>query len=169
MFNFEFGILPLMVPDLTIENVSFLTPGETEDLFNLWNNEYPVMLKYDNVIQLELYMDELAQPYHLLLYNLDRKVLGWAFSFNRSGERWFAMLLDQSIQGKGYGRALINKLKEHVPILNGWVVDHDEYTKSNGKPYLSPLGFYKKCGFDVLPDQRLELDILSAVKIRRIH
>ena len=155
-----------MASDLMIEHVSFLTPRDVEEVFNLWNNEYPSKMEYFHVVQLDVYLDEIENPYHLLLYNRKGNVLGWAFSFDRDGERWFAILIDHSIQRQGYGRSLLNQLKMHEPILNGWVVDRNRYKKTNGEPYLSPLKFYKKCGFEVLSDQRLELEIISAVKIR---
>ena len=146
-------------------------PGDAElfQLLQLWNQEYPVQLNLSTPADLTEYLQTLDHQRHWVYTDEHNQIIGWAFTFDRDGERWFAILIDHSFQGKGYGRSMLNQLKSHEPILNGWVIDHDEYTKSNGKPYLSPLGFYKKCGFDVLPDQRLELDILSAVKIRWIR
>ncbi|MFT4741942.1 MAG: hypothetical protein ACI9L9_002739, partial [Marivirga sp.] len=49
---------------------------------------------------------------------------------------------------------------------NGWVIDHSNERKSNGRLYISPLNFYLKNGFKKLSRNRLELDKISAVKIK---
>ena len=70
------------------------------------------------------------------------------------------------MSGKGFGTQLLNLGKEKESVLNGWVIDHDKDKKRNGENYISPLNFYLKNGFEVFPDNRLELEKLSAVKIR---
>jgi hypothetical protein len=95
-------------------------------------------------------------------------ICGWAYAFTRSGERWFAIILSASVQGMGYGAKLMAHLQATEPVLHGWVIDHDQARKRNGLPYISPLAFYLKRGFHLLPDQRLETESLSAVKIRFI-
>jgi hypothetical protein len=50
--------------------------------------------------------------------------------------------------------------------LNGWVIDHNNDRKKNGLIYVSPLKFYEKCGFEIQNYMRLELDKISAVKIK---
>lgn len=60
---------------------------------------------------------------------------------------------------------MLNKLKDDEDTLNGWVIDHDLDKKSNGYYYKSPIGFYQKNGFKVISETRLELEIMSAVKI----
>ena len=70
------------------------------------------------------------------------------------------------MQGKGFGMLLLDELKKNKLILNGWVIDHQNYLKQNKEPYLSPLFFYTKNGFLVENDIRIENDKISAVKIR---
>ena len=155
-----------MVSDPQVKPISFLTSEHIKELFQLWNNVYPQQLEYKEIGQLEMYIQSLENSYHLLLCHGADTVIGWAFSFDREGERWFAILLQKLAQRKGYGRELLNHLKNHDAALNGWMIDHDRYITADGKSYMSPLDFYKKCGFEILSDQRLELDIISAVKIR---
>lgn len=90
---------------------------------------------------------------------------GWYFDFVREQEKWFAIILDSSLQGKGFGTKLLNMAKEKEPELNGWVIDRDTDRKRNGDLYRSPLPFYLKNGFEKISDTRLELEKISAVKI----
>ena len=61
---------------------------------------------------------------------------------------------------------MLDKLKENENTLNGWVIDHNSDKKLNGNFYQSPLEFYIKNGFETLSETRLELEIMSAVKIK---
>lgn len=92
--------------------------------------------------------------------------MGWALTFERENEKWFAIILSEKIKGKGLGRKMLNELKKEEQVLNGWVIDHNNDKKKNGQQYISPLKFYEKCGFIILSDVRLELDKISAVKIK---
>nr|WP_290861271.1 GNAT family N-acetyltransferase [Flavobacterium sp.] len=92
--------------------------------------------------------------------------MGWGIIFVRDSEQWFALLIDSRFQGMGLGTFLLNELKKTQPELNGWVIDHENDLKQNGKPYLSPLAFYKKNNFEVLGNFRIENEKLSAVKIK---
>ena len=87
-------------------------------------------------------------------------------TFTRDSSRWFAMIVDSSAQGKGYGTQLLNVAKAIEPELNGWATAHNRYTKSNGEPYLSPLNFYRKNGFTILENVRFTSEKLFAVKIQ---
>lgn len=60
---------------------------------------------------------------------------------------------------------MIVKAKTIESILNGWVIDHDEDKKLDGKRYKSPLKFYGKHNFRTLIANRFENGKLSAVKI----
>ena len=61
---------------------------------------------------------------------------------------------------------MLNTLKNDENTLNGWVIDHNSDKKLNGNIYQSPLEFYIKNGFETLSETRLELEIMSAVKIK---
>ena len=88
------------------------------------------------------------------------------FDFVRDNQKWFAIILDSKIQGKGIGTKILNLAKEKENELNGWVIDHDSDKRRNGKSYKSPLNFYLRNGFEKLSKTRLESDKISAVKIR---
>ncbi|MFT7346345.1 MAG: GNAT superfamily N-acetyltransferase [Cryomorphaceae bacterium] len=75
------------------------------------------------------------------------------------------MIVESSFHGKGLGRSLLNYAKSKEPELNGWVIDHQNSQRKDGQVYQSPLEFYKKQGFEVHCDIRLELPEISAVKI----
>ena len=98
--------------------------------------------------------------------NEENLILGWAFKFERENQKWFAIILSEIIKQKGLGRKMLNELKKEEQVLNGWVIDHNKDKKKNGEQYVSPLKFYEKCDFEILVDQRLELDKISAVKIK---
>lgn len=132
----------------------------------LWNNEYPVKLRYHNMAEFNIYLEGLQQVHHFFLVDSLQNIAGWAFTFTRDSERWFAIILGSSIHQKGYGSMLLNKLKEKEPILNGWVIDHDRDVKWNGEKYVSPLPFYLKNNFVTYPDTRIDAEKLSAVKIK---
>ncbi|GJM60740.1 GNAT family N-acetyltransferase [Persicobacter diffluens] len=142
-----------------------LNSSEKKALFRLWNREYPSNLAYEKESGLEQYLDSLGQAHHCLVYD-QKEIKGWWVDFDREGERWFAMILDESIQGKGLGSVLIQKAKDTNDYLLGWVIDHANYRKRDGSRYRSPKDFYLKNGFSVLEEERLELDFLSAVKIK---
>jgi hypothetical protein len=81
-------------------------------------------------------------------------------------EIWFAIIVDSRCHKIGIGTLLLDALKQDSEVLNGWVTDHDRYMKTSCARYLSPLVFYRKNSFEVLHDTRLEIEKLSAVKIR---
>ena len=151
---------------MEINERSKLLESEKNDVFNLWNNEYPAGLSYNSIDEFNAYLDGLTEQSHLLLIDLEQKVKGWYFDFKRDDEKWFALLLDSKIHGKGYGSELLKQAKRKESELNGWVIDHNLEKKKNGDYYRSPLNFYLKNGFRTLTTDRLELGKISAVKIK---
>ncbi|MEX0316103.1 MAG: GNAT family N-acetyltransferase [Allomuricauda sp.] len=145
---------------------SSLTSSEKLQVLDLWNNEYPEKLAYNSTVAFNTYLEKLQDPSHILLIDEDKKIKGWYFDFIRDNEKWFAIILDSQIHGKGIGSKMLELAKQKETELNGWVVDHDTDKKKNGESYHSPLNFYLKNGFDKLSADRLELDNISAVKIR---
>lgn len=154
-----------LVPHFNCVEISQLTAQMQQALLLLWNQEYPINLQYQSLADFYKYLQNLENVRHFLLVDESNQVKAWAFTFDRENARWFAIILSEEIQGLGYGRRLMAFLQETEYELNGWVTDHPNYIKMNGKPYLSPIGFYEKCGFSVLSEQRLDLPQLSAVKI----
>lgn len=150
---------------LHITTTAILTETQKQAALRLWNSEYPRQLAYGNIRELDEYLDRLEQATHYLA--LDKEtIVGWLFVFDRNNERWFAIIIDSTVQKQGIGSGLLNYAKQQEPILNGWAADHNNDIKSNGEPYLSPLQFYIKNGFEVLHGTRLEREHLSLVKIR---
>ncbi|NVJ45722.1 MAG: GNAT family N-acetyltransferase [Cytophagia bacterium] len=143
-------------------------PSEEQktQIYEIWNVEYPSKIGYKHISEFEAYLDKLVDQHHILALDEHEKVLGWFFDFIRNEERWFAIILDSSLHGKGVGSKMLDLAKSSNTVLNAWVTDHNTDLKRNGEYYQSPLQFYIKNGFEVLTDVRIETDILSAVKIR---
>ncbi|WP_440880403.1 GNAT family N-acetyltransferase [Tenacibaculum sp. C7A-26P2] len=146
-----------------------LLESEKLEIFDLWNNEYPERLSFNSIKEFEVYLNDLNEQRHLLLINSERKVKGWYFDFKRDNEKWFAIILDSKLHGKGFGTKLLELAKQQENELNGWVIDHNKDKKKNGELYNSPLNFYLKNGFRKLTANRLELEKISAVKIRWVN
>lgn len=146
-----------------IVTATTLTTEYKEAILQLWNSEYPAQLQHADVASLDNYLGGLADVTHYFLM-IDGAVAVWAETFMRDGEKWFAIIANREMQGKGYGKEMMNMLLQKEPVLFGWVTDHDRYKKADGSAYTSPLGFYKQLGF-VVTDERLETEKLSAVRI----
>lgn len=142
-----------------------LSLEEKEKLFNLWNNEYPEKINYKNIEEFDLYLNGLSNAKHYLLIDDTKEIKGWTFIFFRDNEDWFAIIVDNQIQGRGNGSLLLDELKKRRNNLNAWVVDHENDTKQNNEPYKSPLLFYIKNGFTICKETRLDNEKISAVKI----
>ncbi len=145
-----------------------LSKVEKEGLLKLWNKEYPKTICYASMNDFNQYLENLEQVNHFILADQEGNYTAWYFDFLREDERWFALLIDSTIQRKGLGTKILGEAKKRVDELNAWVIDHNRAKKINGEYYLSPLPFYEKNGFEILHKQRLELDSISAVKIRWI-
>lgn len=142
-----------------------LTSTQKESLLAIWNQEYPVNLSHAALTDLEHYLESLIDARHYILMEDADRMVGWSATFIRDEGRWFALLLDSSVQGRGNGTRLLNRLKEVEEELNGWVIEHATYIKQDGTYYKSPMEFYKKNGFHPCPAVRLETEKMSAVKI----
>ena len=139
---------------------------QKEEIFELWNNEYPEKLAYKTIVDFENYLSKLTEQNHYLLLNENEETKGWATTFKRENEKWFAIIISEKLHGKGFGTKMLNTLKNNEKTLNGWVIDHNSDKKLNGNFYQSPLEFYIKNEFEILSETRLELEIMSAVKIK---
>ena len=142
----------------------FLSAEEKERICVLWNNEYPQRLA-TNPEALDIYFNKTTNHLHFLLLDESSAIAGWAYTFDRDGERWFSIIMDREYQGLGLGRLMMEKLQEVENSLCGWVTDHHEELLANGEYYRSPLHFYEKLGFNVQPEIRFESETMSAVKI----
>ena len=150
---------------MKIEIKPNLYQEQKEIITDLWNAEYPEQIKYENVAGFEAFLDGITEHKHFLLFDETENLKAWLVSFNREGERWFSIIVDGSAQKKGYGTRLLSEVKQHEEELNGWVVPDDNFLKSNGEKYISPLEFYKKNGFTIFEDVRNEKGNLYFIKI----
>lgn len=136
-----------------------VTHGEINEL---WDNEYPVRL---NGRYLTL-LDGVENFEHFLIRNHQDSLLAWTVYFEKEGEIRFSIIVDPKAAGKGLGTILLDQLKKELDEFYGWVVDIEGDVKKDGSFYSSPLNFYRKNGFVVLEDVRIDNDVLNAVKIR---
>lgn len=149
-----------------ITSTTTLTPTQKEAIHLLWNAVYPQILNHPSLEHLENYLSGLENPTHLLIVDKSGNVHGWLSHFIREKETWFAMLIASKLQGQGWGSKLLKQAQANEPVLNGWVVREDTYKKQDGTIYSSPFGFYRKHGFQLLPDHRAEFGELSVVKMK---
>jgi GNAT superfamily N-acetyltransferase len=149
---------------LKINKTSVLNPVQKESICHLWNKEYPLKLAI-TLPAFDEFLGTTSEHTHYLITSDESGLIGWAFTFNRSGERWFAMIIDGAYQRQGLGHLLLNLIKDKEHKLNGWVIDHPNDVKRNGDPYPSPLAFYIRNGFTAHPETRMEDEKISAVKI----
>lgn len=135
------------------------------EIIELWNSEYPKALSHRSLAEFDQYLDALSDKNHLLLLDENEAVKGWLVYFIREDEQCFAMLLDSSMHGQGWGSKLLNQAKELNLELNGWVIDKDSEPKQNGENYKSPIGFYRKNGFEIRTDIPLKKKNINGIKV----
>jgi GNAT superfamily N-acetyltransferase len=141
-----------------------LTKPQKEAIIYLWNREYPRQLAV-TAETFDEFLDFSTGHTHYMIIDDVNEIVGWAFTFDRDGDKWFSIIINSLFQHIGLGRMLLNLIKSNEKRLNGWVIDHPHDVKQNGEPYLSPLKFYLKNGFTVRPDIRYEEEKISSVKI----
>lgn len=150
---------------MKIITTNSLDSNQKKVIYELWNAEYPKNLTHKNLSDFENYLNALTNQHHKLSIDENGAIKGWYFDFDRNHEKWFAMILAAEFHGKGFGTMLLNEAKKRESALNGWVIDKTDYLKPNGDYYKSPIPFYLKNGFQLVPEIRLELEHLSAVKM----
>jgi GNAT superfamily N-acetyltransferase len=141
-----------------------LTTKQFDQINHIWNEEYPLKLRD----RFKLLLDGVNDYSHYLIEDTEKNILAWAVNFEKDNEIRFSIIVDKNQQGKGLGVQLVEKLKNDLEEFYGWVIDHNNDKKSNGENYKSPLSFYIKQGFEVLHDNRIETDLLKAVKIKLV-
>lgn len=142
-----------------------LSEKQKEDIIQLWNDEYPEALALAGLEAFDIYLNTLSEKQHLTITH-EGKVVGWLIYFVRDGEQCFAMLLDSSLQGKGLGSKLLSEAKEYTTELIGWVIDTDQHKRSDGGNYRSPIGFYEKNGFEVLPNIKTTKSNIEGIRVK---
>ena len=138
-----------------------LSESQYQQIHDLWNEEFPIQLKD----RFGLLLNGVRNYHHYIIEENDR-VLAWAVEFEKDNETRFSILVRKEYQGKGWGSMLLDRLKQDLGEFFGWVIDHGDDIKQNGEVYTSPLSFYTHRGFEVLRDQRIDSEMIRAVKIR---
>lgn len=151
---------------MIISEYKTLSIPQKEAVVHLWNKEYPKALALGSMAEFEKYLQGLLNRKHYIIEDEDGGVQGWLLTFKRDGEHCFAMVLDNSVQGKGLGSRLLSQAKSRHSELNGWVVDTETEHKTNGEVYLSPLGFYEKNGFHLVANSGLLKKGVHGIKVR---
>lgn len=151
--------------EITSHDTKSLQTEQLLQLMELWNREYPVSLAHKTLEDFEVYLSSLSYCKHYLLEE-NTAIFAWGFEFDRNEERWFALIIDKAQQGKRIGSQLLNFMKQSNKQLNGWVIDHGNATMSDGSFYRSPLAFYLKNDFQLVSHQRIDNEVISAVKIQ---
>lgn len=142
-----------------------LSTGDKIQILRIWNNEYPKSLVFPDASGFDTYLTTLLNQKHYLFQQENSIIQAWACKFTRDNEKWFVIILDESIQGKKKGTEILNAIKENENALNAWVNDKENDIKRNGEIYKCPLAFYLKNDFKVCPEIRLKNEKISAVKI----
>ncbi|XHP75299.1 hypothetical protein KCTC52924_03065 [Arenibacter antarcticus] len=143
-----------------------LSKTDKIEILNLWNREYPEKLNYQTLAEFDHYLINKTEQSHILMIDESQEITGWYFAFKRDNDKWFTLIIDSKLHGRGFGTKVLNLAKEKETELNGWVIDHSNDRKKNGEIYKSPLRFYLKNGFKKLEENRLELDKITAVRIK---
>lgn len=138
-----------------------LNPTQHAQIDALWDAEYPVNLNG----RLDILLGQNSNYEHFII-EVEGNVIGWSVLFDNEGERRFSIIVDPAFKGMGLGKKLLDSMKAQSGVFYGWVIDHDRDVKKNGEQYLSPIPFYLKNGFEIVPEVRLETPIISAVKIK---
>lgn len=142
-----------------------LNQKQKKQILKLWNQEYPIKIALSNLVALEDYLHTLADKHHILLVDEQKVVKGWLIYFIRDNEKFFTLILDKSVQNKGWGSKFLDKAKLSNTELSGWVICYDSEPKEDGENYISPVGFYEKNGFLILPDTTLTKDGIRFIKV----
>ncbi len=139
----------------------FLSDVQSEQINSLWNSEYPLKLKDRFPILLE----GTTWHNHYLIEDSNRLIVAWAVMFEHNNQIRFSIIVSQDHQGKGLGKLLLDHLKSAHIEFYGWVIDHNTDLKSSGENYISPLPFYLKQGFAIMPNLRIDTEMIQAVLV----
>jgi hypothetical protein len=142
-----------------------LTNKEKDQIYNLWNTEYPEKLSFKSPIEFDNYLNNLSNVIHYTVQDEFGLIQAWAITFIRENEKWFAIIINSNFHRKGIGTQILNLLKSLEINLSGWVIDHNRDLKLDGTSYLSPIDFYMKNGFSICNDIRIKSEKISALKI----
>jgi GNAT superfamily N-acetyltransferase len=147
---------------MKIANNKILTPLQSSQINQLWNDEYPIKLKD----RFPILLDGVENFNHYIIGDAKQNVIAWAVDFEKENEIRFSIIVHSHHNGKGLGSILVEKIKSENELFYGWVIDHNDDLKTNGEYYQTPMPFYLKHGFEILHDARIESEMIRAVKIK---
>jgi GNAT superfamily N-acetyltransferase len=145
----------------TIIKTKELSLNQVEQINQVWNDEYPIKLNN----RFRILLNDAKSYMHYIIENEKQEIIAWGVMFEKEDEHRFSILVVKKYQGQELGKQLIDSFKKDYPIFFGWVIDHDNDVKINGEKYVSPLPFYLKHGFKILNEQRIDTEMISAVKV----
>lgn len=145
----------------TIIKTKELSNRQVEQIDRAWNDEYPIKLKN----RFGLLLNDAKSYMHYIIENEKQEIIAWGVMFEKEDEHRFSLLIVSKHQGEGLGKQLIDAFKNDYSVFYGWVIDHDNDVKANGEKYASPLPFYLRLGFIILQEQRIDTEMISAVKV----
>lgn len=142
-----------------------LSESEKSIIFKMWNEIYPKEFCFQTNKKFELYLSNLKKPRHYIVYSKET-IKVWLCSFDREGERWFALIVNPKFQKKGNGSQLLEQVQNLEPQLNGWVIATHKLPNRKGDFYQVPLNFYLKNGFLKTDISKFEKEAIELVKIK---
>jgi RimJ/RimL family protein N-acetyltransferase len=148
---------------MEINKTKYINNDQFQQINQMWNEEYPIKLKD----RFELLLEGVEKYNHYLIEQ-ENKVLAWAVEFEKENETRFSIIVKNEHKGQGFGKLLINRLKRDLGEFYGWVIDHNNDLKQNGEIYNTPIEFYLKNGFEILCEERIDSEMIKAVKIKNI-
>ncbi len=148
---------------MEIVRTTNLNQNQKAGILKIWNSEYPDFLTFKTENEFDNYLNSLDNSEHLVVRENESQI-GWLVKFDRSGQKWFVIMVSPNKQTKGIGTKLINLAKTNSTELNGWAIDKNIYRKANDELYISPLGFYEKMGFKIT-NEEFDKTKFSALKI----
>lgn len=146
---------------MTIIQLQQLSADQITQISQHWDSEYPLSLQG----KFNVLLEKGSQWQHFVALTAGM-VAGWAGIFTEAGDTRFSIVVAQQAQSKGIGKQLIAQMRQYAGELEGWVVDQADVRKQDGSLYPSPLAFYQKLGFEVLPAQRFDTEALRSVRVR---
>lgn len=146
---------------MEITQTTILSNVQSEQINSLWNAEYPLKLKDRFPILLE----GTTWHNHYLVEDSNRVIIAWALMFEHSNQIRFSIIVSKEHQEKELGKILLDHLKATYDEFFGWIIDHNNDLKLDGENYTSPLPFYLKQGFEIIPNQRIDTEMIQAVLV----
>jgi RimJ/RimL family protein N-acetyltransferase/GNAT superfamily N-acetyltransferase len=146
---------------MEIKKTKYINRDQFQQINQMWNDEYPIKLKDRFGILLEG-----VENYNHYLIEQNNNVLAWAVEFEKEKEKRFSIIVKNEYKGNGFGKLLINRLKRDLGEFYGWVIDHNNDLKQNGAFYKTPIEFYLKNGFVIVSKERIDSEMIKAVKIK---